>query len=134
MASLCAPGGTLIAADTLCCIRASPTHVLSYLCLHCLDDYVIICKLMKADLVGLCSILDQKKETTGFLFTMTLSNIQLPSQVAEFLLKRPRLLSNFNRLNLTSFRLNSRNSQFLKPTFKFPTLFRGRPLDDSVSR
>jgi hypothetical protein len=37
---LYAPGGTLIAADTLCCIRASPTHALSYLCLHRFDDYV----------------------------------------------------------------------------------------------
>ena len=70
---LCALGGTLIAADTLYCIRASPTHAPSYLCLHRFDDYVIICKLMKAGLVGLCSILDQRKidETTGLLFTMT---------------------------------------------------------------
>lgn len=54
------------------------------------------------------------------------------SQVAEFLLKRH--LSTFNRLNLTRFRLNRRNSQPLKPTFKFPTPLRGRSLDDSVPR
>jgi hypothetical protein len=133
---LCTPGRTLIAADTLCYVRASPNHAPSYLCLHRFDDYVIICKLMKADLAGMCSILDQKEDRRNnwFVIYYDLSNIQPPSQVAEFLLKRPQLLSNFNRLNLTSFRLNRRNSQPLKPTFKFPAPLRGRSLDDSVPR
>ena len=84
---LCAPGGTLIAADTLCYIMASPNHAPSYL-FHRFDDYVIICKLMKA---GLCSILDQKKDRRNwFVIYYDLSNIQPPSQVAEFLFKRPQ--------------------------------------------
>ena len=41
---LCAPGGSVIAADMLCYISASPNHEPSYLC------------------SGLCSILDQKKD------------------------------------------------------------------------
>ena len=76
-----APGGTLIAADMLCYIRASPNHAPSYLCLNRFDDYVIKYKLMKADLAGLCSILDQKKDRRNnwFVIYYDLSNIQPPS-------------------------------------------------------
>jgi hypothetical protein len=86
---LCAPGGTLIAADTLCCIRASLTHALSYLCLDRFDDYVIICKLMKAGLVGLCSILDQKKDRRNnwFVIYYDLSNFSRLPRSRNFCLR-----------------------------------------------
>jgi hypothetical protein len=64
-----------------------------------------------------------------------LSNIQPPSQLAEFLLQRPRLCgSRLRKLILAYFRLGRRNLQRLKPIFKLPTPVRRGSLDGCVSR